>query len=292
MDDLPQGERLEKKEYVQALASRDFQGVRECDVFILLSEPVEGRSMYVELGLALSMHEATGRPQVFVVGATNDQSIFYFHPAVRCLRTLDEVLVVCAEPASTVTNVVTHQNRLEEYKALRAEMLEIIKDRIWGQATFAVLSAGLLALTSSTYKLPSLIFMIGLAVPFLYHTIFREHARIRMGNYLRVVLEPRLPGLFWEEYLGIWRSKFGRKPGQGWLSIVDRMRHIFALSGLYFLTSWFCWILLLNTTEEFIPRAIGSSFLVWLLLTYRRFFKLYDLGSHEYDELRKMNIPG
>jgi len=140
--------------------------------------------MYVELGLAIAMHEAIGKPSVFVVGPDNDESVFYFHPAVQRVHSLVEAL---EQPMRTKLGEPlprTHEGRLEEYKALRSEMLEIIKDRIWGQATYAVLVAGVLALTATAYKVHGLIFIIALAVPFLFHTIQREHARIRMGNYL------------------------------------------------------------------------------------------------------------
>jgi len=291
-DDIPEGERRPKRDYIRTIAKRDFEGIRECDAFVLLSEPSEGRSMYVELGLAIAIHETTGKPSVFVVGAHNNESVFYFHPAVQSVGSLDEVLARTIQGKVGETPSRTHEGRLEEYKALRGEMREIIKDRIWGQATYAVLAAGLLALTGSAYRVASLIFMIGLAVPFLFHTIFREHARIRMGNYLRVVVEPRIPGMYWEEYLGLWRGKFGKQERQGWLNAVDRAKHIFALSGLYLLTSVFCWFLLLDTTKDLVPLLIGSSFLIALLLTYRTFFKLYDKGGEEYEELLRLSPKG
>ena len=291
-DDIPEEERDTRRDYVRTLAKRDFEGIRESDVFLMLSEPSEGRSMYVELGVALASHEASGRPAVFVLGSRINQSVFYFHSAVQRVASLDELLAKSAGIVPAEPSPLAHVGRLEEYKALRAEMLEIIKDRIWGQATYAVLAAGLLALAGSAYKVASLIFMIGLAVPFLFHTIFREHARIRMGNYLRVVLEPRIPGMYWEEYLGLWRGRFGKQEGHGWLNAVDRAKHIFSLSGLYFLTSWFCWFLLLNTTNDLVALIVGSAFLIALLLTYLSFFKLYDRGGEEYEELLRLSPKG
>ncbi len=291
-DDIPEDERGLKKDYMRSIAKRDFEGIRECDVFILLSAPSEGRSMYVELGLAIAMYEATGKPSVFVVGSDNKESVFYFHPAVQCVGSLDETLERAMKTKVSETLSRSHEGRLEEYKALRSEMLEIIKDRIWGQATYAVLAAGLLALTATTYKVPNLIFIIALAVPFLFHTIQREHARIRMGNYLRVVLEPRIPGMCWEKFLGLWRGRFGRQERQGWLNMKDRAKHIFGFSGLYLLISFFCWFLLLDATKNLVPRLIGSCFLIALVVTYRAFFKLYDKGDKEYKELLRLSPKG
>ena len=291
-DDIPEDERGRKKDYIQSIAKRDFEGIGECDVFVLLSEPSEGRSMYVELGLAIATHEATGKPSVFVVGQDHNESVFYFHPAVQRVGSLDDALkramrAKVGEPLSR-----SHEGRLEEYKALRSEMLEIIKDRIWGQATYAILAAGLFVSMGTAYKVPSLIFIIGLAVPFLFHTIQREHARMRMGNYLRVVLEPRIPGMYWEGFLGLWRGRFGKQERQGWLNMPDRAKHIFGFSGLYFLTSSFCWFLLLDATRNLVPRLIGSCFLIALLMTYRAFFKLYDKGDEEYEELFRLSPKG
>ena len=291
-DDIPEEERSCKRDYLRSIAKRDFEGIRECDIFVLLSKPSEGRSMYVELGLALAMHETIGKPSVFVVGRDNNESVFYFHPAVQCVGSLDKVLVKAIQTKNDETPSRSHEGRIEEYKALRSEMLEIIKDRIWGQATYAVLAAGLLALTAKAYKVESLIFTIALALPFLFHTIQREHARIRMGNYLRTVLEPRIPGMYWEEYLGLWRGKFGRKERQGWLNMVDRAKHIFGFSGLYLLTSFFCWFLLLDATMDLIPRLIGSGFLIALVVTYYAFFKLYDKGEKEHEELLRLSPKG
>lgn len=291
-DDIPEEDRSTRRDYIRTLAKRDFEGIRESDVFLMLSEPSEGRSMYVELGVALASYEAVGRPAVFILGSRNNQSVFYFHAAVQCVGSLEEMLGRCAGLVSAPPSPRAHEGRLAEYKALRAEMLEIIKDRIWGQATYAVLAAGLLALTGSAYKVASLIFMVGLAVPFLFHTIFREHARIRMGNYLRVVVEPRIPGMYWEEYLGLWRGRFGKQERHGWLNAVDRAKHIFSLSGLYLLTSSFCWFLLLNTTDDLVPLVVGSAFLIALLLTYRTFFKLYDKGGEEYEQLLRLSPKG
>jgi hypothetical protein len=291
-DDIPEAEREARRDYIRTLAKRDFEGIRECDVFVMLSEPAEGRSMYVELGVALASYEACGTPAPFVVGIRNNQSVFYFHPAVQRVGSLDELLVQCSSALPAQPAPRAHEGRLEEYKALRAEMLEIIKDRIWGQATYAVAAAGLLMLTGGAFKVSALVFLIALAVPFLFHTIFREHARIRMGNYLRVVLEPRIPGMYWEEYLGLWRGRFGKQEQQGWLNNIDRAKHIFSLSGLYLLTSIFCWSVLLDAATDLLPLSIGSGFLVALLLTYRTFFKLYDKGGQEYEELLRLRPKG
>lgn len=248
-DDIPEDERDLKRDYMRSVVKRDFEAIIESDVFVLLTKPSEGRSMYVELGIAISMYLIERRPLVFVVGPHNNEAAFYFHPSVERAGTIDEVLERAPRMQVGEQSSRGDQGRLEEYKALRSEMLDIMKDRTWGQATYAALSAGLLALTPAEYKVPGLVFIMALATPFIFHTMQREHARIRMSNYLRVVVEPRIPGMYWEEYLGIWRGGFGRRERQGWLNVADRARHIFGFAGLYLLISVFCWFLLLNVTN-------------------------------------------
>jgi hypothetical protein len=46
----------------------------------------------VELGAALALQQATGKPEVFVVGPMNHLSIFYLHPGVTHCRTTEEVI--------------------------------------------------------------------------------------------------------------------------------------------------------------------------------------------------------
>ncbi len=90
--DVPDGaDRDRHPEKVREIASRDMAGVRDCDAFILLSEPAEGRAKYVELGAAIASFLERGRPQVFVLGAETHQSVFFYHPAVRRVKTLEEV---------------------------------------------------------------------------------------------------------------------------------------------------------------------------------------------------------
>ncbi|MDP2807530.1 MAG: hypothetical protein Q8O74_05265 [bacterium] len=77
---------------IQGIAVRDMNGARNCDVFIILSTPVNGRAKYVELGAAISSFLEKGRPLVYVLGEKTDQSVFYYHPAVNRVRSLEEII--------------------------------------------------------------------------------------------------------------------------------------------------------------------------------------------------------
>lgn len=287
-DDIPEECRDESSEYVRSLAKRDFEGIRECEVFVLMSQPREGRSMYVELGVALSMLETSGRPHIFVIGPLNNESIFYYHPLVRRIGGMDELIEETKAFTPTPSQSKSPEGRLEEYRALRSEMLEIIKERVWGQATYAALSAATLGLMSDSGKGAALLFTMVLALPFFYHTMQREDARMRMGNYLRAVLEPKIPGMYWEEYLGLWRGKFGQKEGRGWLNPTDRAKHVFSFAGLYLIIPGFCCIYLYQETEDFVPRVAAAILLAIVVGLYILFFRLYKRGEAEYKELLRL----
>ena len=77
---------------VEEVAVRDMEGVREAEVFILLSEPTEGRSKYAELGAAIMSHLERGKPKIYVLGEEANQSVFFYHPSVKRVKTLEEVI--------------------------------------------------------------------------------------------------------------------------------------------------------------------------------------------------------
>lgn len=262
-------------------------------MFVILSEPGEGRSMYVELGIALALHSKFGRPTLYAMGPRDNESIFHYAPGVQSVTDVDELLQM-VQPKSTANETsVPLQVRLEEYRALRAEMLDIMRDRVWGQATYSLMVAGILAFafaSNSGHRVPGLIFLMALALPFLAHAIWREHARIRMGNYLRAVVEPSIRGLGWEKYLAIWRSEYGEREGQGWLTLRRRSTHIFALSGLFLTTSMFALILLVDITDKALPLFLGSVLMFVLLVMYVYFFSLYDIGQAEYKKLEALDF--
>ena len=85
-------DRDQHAEKVQEVAVRDMEGVREAEVFILLSEPVEGRSKYAELGAAIMSYLERGKPKIYVLGEETHWSVFFYHPSVKRVKTLEEVL--------------------------------------------------------------------------------------------------------------------------------------------------------------------------------------------------------
>ncbi len=74
-------------------AKEDLDGVAAAEVFVLMtSELSGGTGIHAELGNAIARHELTGKPHVFVVGPHFSKSMMYFHPSVKRVDDLDEVL--------------------------------------------------------------------------------------------------------------------------------------------------------------------------------------------------------
>ncbi len=74
-------------------AQADIQGVLDCDVYVLCSDNQKaGKGMYVELGAALGRVQAGEDIRLYVIGGLNHSSIFYLHPVVRRVDTIEEVL--------------------------------------------------------------------------------------------------------------------------------------------------------------------------------------------------------
>lgn len=79
-------------EKVCEVAERDMNGVKDCDVFILLSDPANGRAKYAELGGAIMSNILRGKPHIYVLGEEKHHSVFFYHSAVKRVRFLEEVL--------------------------------------------------------------------------------------------------------------------------------------------------------------------------------------------------------
>lgn len=94
---------------VRRVAVRDMKGVLDCDIFIILSDPVHGRAKYAELGAAIASFEKSGRPLIYALGKTSDQTVFYYHPAVNRVKTLDDIVYITAH--STRKNKINKKAR-------------------------------------------------------------------------------------------------------------------------------------------------------------------------------------
>jgi hypothetical protein len=89
---VPESERNERPHEVAAIAIRDLEGVRHADVFVLLAGVADGRAKYAELGAAIMSAVQNGKPRIYILGDQPVHSVFFFHPAVKRMNTLDEIL--------------------------------------------------------------------------------------------------------------------------------------------------------------------------------------------------------
>ncbi|MBL8158867.1 hypothetical protein JNJ66_00205 [Candidatus Saccharibacteria bacterium] len=86
-------DKLRDTEETGRRAQLDIQGVVECDAYVICTDNASsGKGMYVELGAALALNVTHGTPLIFLIGQMNHMSVFYFHPAVMRMKTVDEVI--------------------------------------------------------------------------------------------------------------------------------------------------------------------------------------------------------
>ena len=73
-------------------SKEDMNGVRDADVFVLLTTEKPGKGMFVELGTAVILNAMTGKPKIYVIGDHNTQPMFYFHPGVARVDRIEDVI--------------------------------------------------------------------------------------------------------------------------------------------------------------------------------------------------------
>lgn len=78
-------------------AKLDIQGVVDADAYVMCTDNSNpGKGMYVELGAALALNVTRNSPKVFIVGALNHMSVFYFHPAAIQVKSVDDLIDLLA----------------------------------------------------------------------------------------------------------------------------------------------------------------------------------------------------
>ncbi|MFH1162297.1 MAG: nucleoside 2-deoxyribosyltransferase [Candidatus Jorgensenbacteria bacterium] len=70
----------------RTVSQRMLNAIRNCDYFILLTDKA-GTGMHTEFGIALSEHK-----KIFVVGKHLNTNIFFFHPNVKKLNSIEELI--------------------------------------------------------------------------------------------------------------------------------------------------------------------------------------------------------
>jgi len=79
-------------ETAKKYSERDINGVKNADVFILLTTEVPGKGRFIELGAAMILNLLSGKPKIFAIGGYNTESIFFFHPVVNRVDSIEDVI--------------------------------------------------------------------------------------------------------------------------------------------------------------------------------------------------------
>lgn len=81
----------ENQEIAGKYAAEDVEGVKNSDVFIMISDNA-GTGLYTELGVAIASHIEFGKPKIYIVGDHKDRSMFCFHPSINLKNNIAGVL--------------------------------------------------------------------------------------------------------------------------------------------------------------------------------------------------------
>ena len=92
-------DKLRDPEETGRRARLDIQGVIDCDAYVICTDNEAcGKGMYAELGAALALAEVRGYPHVFLLGKMQHMSVFYFHPQVVPVASVDDLLQRLSTP--------------------------------------------------------------------------------------------------------------------------------------------------------------------------------------------------
>lgn len=171
-----------------------------------------------------------------------------------------------------------HQAKLEEFKALRQEQMHSLRYRVWGFASYAILSGGLFALSAKSEAVSSLAYLaiVFLALPYLHYTTYVIRMDMRISAYLKVVIEPSTPGLNWERALEKWRQ-IVEKPGRK--LVVSRCSYIFSVTGVYFIIALVASLLMLINAKHDWLKIIDLIALLLVILSLFRLNKVLNSGK-------------
>lgn len=148
------------------------------------------------------------------------------------------------------------QARLEEFRALRQEMLYRLSSRVWGIGSYVVISGAIFAFASKTAGTLPYLALVILAVPYILYTTSMEDAILSISAYIMVVIEPRCVGLAWEQTLFSLRDKIDEDKA-GWKRIFGKWFYILSIVGIYDTIAAFCLYLTFTMDAPLWQQIIG-----------------------------------
>jgi hypothetical protein len=81
----------ENRDLAKEFSMEYMEGVKNSDIFILITDDA-GKGMYTELGAAIMLNTLFGKPEIYVIGEHISNTIFFFHPAVKRLGSVQEIV--------------------------------------------------------------------------------------------------------------------------------------------------------------------------------------------------------
>lgn len=87
-DDSSLSDYASAPEVSSRIAVQDLRAVLAADAVLIAASGPGGRGMFVELGAALSRAEHGQLDHLVVIGAVHDDSVFFYHPAVQRVATV------------------------------------------------------------------------------------------------------------------------------------------------------------------------------------------------------------
>ena len=165
---------------------------------------------------------------------------------------------------TTEAESLEYRARLEEYRALREEMMYALRSRVWGLASYVLFSGVILAFgADQDWPIGYFIPMV-LALPYIWYTGYLERIRVRIHTYIEIMIEGEVTGLDWEKSLEIWRKKIHEKASR-WSRFMDRHRYILSMIGVYDIVAISCLYLVFSENTSLWP-GIGGLAVVSLIL--------------------------
>jgi hypothetical protein len=70
-------------------SQEEIQAILDSDILIHLSRGT-GKGKYADLGIGIAGNTLQGKPTIYVIGPKNNESQFYFHPAIERIQAEDE----------------------------------------------------------------------------------------------------------------------------------------------------------------------------------------------------------
>ncbi len=80
------------RELSRDYAIEDINGVKDCDIFILITSEEIGAGTSTELGAAIMSHITRGKPKIYIVGEYISKNFCFFHPSVIHRTSINDVL--------------------------------------------------------------------------------------------------------------------------------------------------------------------------------------------------------